>query len=179
MFNRVCRALVAAVLLSACGATAAPVAEPTAAPTAPAVPTITPLPTSPTATPVTAPTAVIGATFAPVKRAVWETTAGSDQLVGDCPNGSIVPPYGPVLITPADTGLSWRDVQQATYVFAGDANPNVFRYAGPNGRNDGTITMTLTFNDATTFSMQALYVKNDTPGCTHVYDYAGVFKFER
>lgn len=118
--------------------------------------------------------------MAPTKRSVWETTVGPDQLKGECPNGSIVPPYGPVLITPKPEtgGFDWRDVQNATYGFAPTA-ANTFAYAGPNGRKDGVITMTVTFVDAANFTMQAEYVKADAPGCVHGYDYKGVYKFDR
>jgi hypothetical protein len=131
----------------------------------------------------TAPTAAAavpaGESFAPVKRGVWETTVGPDEAKGTCPNGSIVPPYGPVLLTPGDGGvLEWKDVQNAIYAFKSSA-PNVYAYTGPNGRKDGVITMTLTFVDKTNFKMRADYVKSDTPDCTHGYDYAGVFKFDR
>ncbi len=125
------------------------------------------------------PTAAAAERFAPERRGVWETTPGTDELKGDCPNGSIVPPYGPVLITPIDAErLEWKDVQNAIYAFKASA-PNVYEYAGPNGRKDGVITMTLTFVDRTNFTMRADYVKADAPGCTHGYNYAGVFKFAR
>ncbi len=130
----------------------------------------------------TAPTAPARSAFAPAARAVWDTTASPDQLTGDCPDGSIVPPYGPVLLTPAAGApigaLQWKDVQNAVYLFA-PAGGESFTYAGPNGRADGMITMTLSFQDAKHFAMQADYVKDGAPGCVHGYAYAGVFKFAR
>lgn len=164
-------ALVAA-MLAACAA--APTSTPTAAP----APTPTPLPAPPTTapTPVEAPAADA---FAPQKRSVWETTVGPDQMRGDCPKGSIVPPYGPVLITPRDDGgFDWRDVQNATYTFA-PTSQGAFAYNGPNGRKDGVLTMTLSFKDEKSFGMQAEYVRSDAPACTHAYEYAGVYKFDR
>jgi hypothetical protein len=147
---------------------------PTPAPTSTAMPTSTPTPSA-TETPQAQ---AARSVFAPQKRSVWETTVGPDQLRGDCPKGSIVPPYGPVLITPRDDGgFDWKDVQNGVYAFtpAGDA----FTYSGPNVRKDGALTMTLTFKDEKTFAMQAEYVRTDAPACTHAYEYVGVFKFER
>ncbi len=90
----------------------------------------------------------------------------------------MVPPYGPVLITPNAAGFEWKDVQNAIYVFSPAAD-GAYLYAGPNGRKDGVITMTLRFDNATQFVMQAALVKNDSPACTHAYDYKGAFKFDR
>jgi hypothetical protein len=118
------------------------------------------------------------AAFKPDNRAVWETTASPDALQGDCPDGSVVPPYGPVLITPSTDGFDWKDVQNAVYAFAAVPEGG-YRYAGPNGRKDGQITMTLTFVDAQNFTMQADYVKTGSPACLHRFDYKGAFKFER
>jgi hypothetical protein len=117
--------------------------------------------------------------LAPSKRGVWETTVGPDTLTGNCPGGSVVPPYGPVLITPDGVQrFSWRDVQNATYGFEQLAF-NRYRYAGPSGRKDGVLTMTLEFVDTTSFTMRAEYVRTLEPDCAHGYDYKGVFKFER
>jgi hypothetical protein len=188
-FPRIVALLTLTIGMAACGqqptSTAAPVAVATSPPasTATAVPpTATPAPTAPatpTATPeqpAKAPPAT--SAFKLEKRAVWETTVSPDALQGDCPDGSIVPPYGPVLITPTDGGFEWKDVQNAVYGFAATSDGG-FRYAGPNGRKDGLITMTLTFVDAQSFTMQADYVKTNTPACLHRFDYKGAFKFER
>ena len=90
----------------------------------------------------------------------------------------MVPPYGPVLITPNAVGFEWKDVQNSIYAFNAAAE-GAFVYTGPNGRKDGVITMTLRFDNATQFAMQAQLVKTDSPACAHVYDYKGVFKFDR
>jgi hypothetical protein len=141
-------------------------------------PTVGPRATSTTAAPTASPATLVS-TIKIEQRAVWDTTASPDALQGTCPNGSIVPPYGPVLITPsANGGFDWKDVQNATYAFT-PTTDGAYRYNGPNGRADGVITMTVTFENATAFVMRADYVKSDTPGCTHQFDYKGVFKFAR
>ncbi len=179
-----CLFAMCALGMSACGT--GTVAAPTAAPTAVVASSATPA-AAPTAAPVAAatqtvapPTATVASTtdsFAPKKRAVWDTTASPDDVQGDCPGGSVVPPYGPVLITPNASGFEWKDVQNAVYSFT--SAPAGFAYAGPNARNDGVITMTLTFENAQAFKMRALYVKTAEPACTHAFDYLGAFKFER
>lgn len=181
---------VVTLLLTALLTGCAPVAAPTVAPidvraTLVAVPTAT-LPVPPATSrppvtigaPATATAAPAKSAFASAAPAVWDTTASPDQLTGDCPDGSIVPPYGPVLLTPAAGALQWKDVQNAVYLFA-PAGGEVFTYTGPNGRKDGVITMSLTFQDAQHFAMRADYVKDGAPGCVHGYIYAGVFKFAR
>ncbi len=171
--------LIASAALVACGGPAPAVPTATTSPTV--VPTATTAAIVPTATTASAAAIDVPAAqkFAPRQRSVWETTVGPDQMRGECPKGSIVPPYGPVLITPRDDGgLDWKDVQNSVYAFTPTA-AGAFAFAGPNGRTDGVLTMTLIFDTDKNFSMQAEYVRSDAPACTHAYEYAGVYKFDR
>ena len=171
--------LIAAAALVACGGPAPAVPTATTSPTV--VPTATTAAIVPTATTASAAAIDVPAAqkFAPRQRSVWETTVGPDQMRGECPKGSIVPPYGPVLITPRDDGgFDWKDVQNGVYAFTPTA-AGAFAFAGPNGRKDGVLTMTLIFDTDKNFSMQAEYVRSDAPACTHAYEYAGVYKFDR
>ncbi|MCX6018442.1 MAG: hypothetical protein NTZ50_08055 [Chloroflexi bacterium] len=176
MFRIALASLFAATALAAC----TPAAPAPTASAAPAIPTSTAAATAaaiPIETPSAGRTGAFG--FSPKKRSVWETTAGPDQLRGNCPNGSVVPPYGPVLITPRDDGgFDWKDVQNGTYAFT-TTDDGRFVYSGPNGRRDGAITMTLTFANDSKFAMQAEYVRTNAPGCIHIYEYAGAYKFDR
>lgn len=120
-----------------------------------------------------------GADFAPKERAVWDTSiVGQDQMQGNCTKGSVLPAYGLVQITPTEAGIEWKNQEPQPYVMS-RMGQNEYQYAGPNAINDGVVTMTVKFVDAQNLTMQREFAPNNDAGCTHVHDYAGVFKWNR
>lgn len=179
--------------LAACGgnepaATTTPVAIITPSPAPTAIPLPTPNATDVAIATATAQTALasplqspIGApaSFAPTQRSVWDTSiAGQDQMQGNCTQGSVLPAYGLVQITPAGNGIEWKNQEPKPYAMTRIAE-NEYQYAGPNSINDGVVTMTVKFVDAQNLTMQREFVPKGDAGCTHVHDYKGVFKWYR
>lgn len=129
---------------------------------------------SPLQSPMSAP-----ASFAPNQRSVWDTSiVGQDQMQGNCAQGSVLPAYGLVQITPAGDGIEWKNQEPKPYAMTRIAQ-NEYQYAGPNSINDGVVTMTVKFVDAQNLTMQREFVPKSDAGCTHVHDYKGVFKWFR
>jgi hypothetical protein len=199
MFRKTSRAMAlcaCVVALAACGG-----GEPPATTTPPAIitpspaPTAIPLPTpnatdaamstaaaqsalaSPLQSPIGTPASSTG--FAPAQRSVWDTSiVGQDQMQGNCTQGSVLPAYGLVQITPSDNGIEWKNQEPQPYAMTRIAE-NEYQYAGPNSINDGVVTMTVKFVDAQNLTMQREFVPKNDAGCTHVHDYNGVFKWYR
>jgi hypothetical protein len=120
-----------------------------------------------------------GADYAPTQRSVWDTSiVGQDQMQGNCTQGSVLPAYGLVQITPFEGGLEWKNQEPKPYEMTRVA-ANEYQFAGPNALNDGVVTMTVTFVDAQNLTMRREYVPENDAGCTHVHDYKGVFKWNR
>lgn len=129
---------------------------------------------SPLQSPISAP-----ASFAPAKQSVWDTSiVGQDQMKGNCTQGSVLPAYGLVQITPNGDGIEWKNQEPKPYAMTRIAE-NLYQYAGPNSIDDGVVTMTVKFVDAQNLTMQREFVPKNDAGCTHVHDYAGVFKWFR
>jgi hypothetical protein len=185
-----------------------PTLPPTLAPTASFTPTLPPTAVLPTATlspsplpsqtppPSTTPTGVPSATLAPTLTAVpptpkptavdftpqlvsvWNTTiVGSDSMKGTCSN-PVNPVYGLVQITPQGNTLVWKNQEPAPYTMA-RVRANVWQYAGPTSIGDGTVTMVVQFNSATTLGLTRTFVPSAEPNCTHVHSYSGVFQWNR
>jgi hypothetical protein len=186
MFSPVKRAMACgavAVSLIACGAAPAPTSTPVPPISAPA--TATPQPTvAPTVAPTEAPAATpasaraAGAGFAPAQRSVWETTIGQDEMSGECTQGSVLPAYGLVQITPSEDGLEWKNQEPKPYPMR-RVEQNIYAYAGPNSINDGVVTMTVTFSDEKSLLMLREFTPQNDPACTHRHEYTGVFKWFR
>lgn len=129
---------------------------------------------SPLQSPIGAP-----ASFAPTQRSVWDTSiVGQDQMQGNCTQGSVLPAYGLVQITPTGDGIEWKNQEPKPYAMTRIAE-NEYQYAGPNSIDDGVVTMTVKFVDAQNLTMRREFVPKSDAGCTHVHDYKGVFKWFR
>jgi hypothetical protein len=181
MFRALIIALCAILFTSCNSATPnpTPTSQPTptsAAPTSTSVPTVAPQKTN-TPEPTPQPNSNLP-DFAPKQRSVWDTTIGPDTMRGECPKGSVLPVYGLVQITPNGDTLEWKNQEPAPYVMKMIA-PNVYGYSGENSIKDGRVIMTATFSDEKNFAMTREYVANDTPTCTHVHEYKGVFKWNK
>lgn len=99
-------------------------------------------------------------------------------MSGECAQGSVLPAYGLVQITPVDDGLEWKNQEPQPYVMA-RVEPNVYAFAGPNSIADGVVTMTVTFQDEKSLTMVREFTPQSDPGCTHRHEYAGVFQWYR
>ena len=201
MFRKTSRAIalcMCVMALAACGGnepqvTTTPVAIITPSP----VPTAIPLPTanatevaiataaaqeaataSALASPLQSP-AGAPASLAPAERSVWDTSiVGQDQMQGNCTQGSVLPAYGLVQITPIGDGIEWKNQEPKPYAMTRIAE-NEYQYTGPNSINDGVVTMTVKLVDAKNLTMRREFVPKSDAGCTHVHDYNGVFKWFR
>jgi hypothetical protein len=136
-----------------------------------------------TATPATTDTTpssgqASGQDFAPTQRSVWNTAVGLDQMQGACPNGSMLPVYGLVQITPADNQLTWKNQEPKPYTFK-KVQANEYQYAGPTAINDGTVTMTLKFTSDKSLEMLRQFVATADPGCLHTHTYTGTFQWNK
>jgi hypothetical protein len=184
-------AVCALLVLPACGGNATP--QPTQAPAATAAPvatsTIAPTPTAAatataaaTDTPAPSPTAAAepGAqtNFAPKVRSVWNTAVGLDQMTGTCSQGSVLPVYGLVQITPAGDDLTWKSQEPKPYTLKRLA-VNQYEYSGPTSIDDGVVTMTLKFSSDKALEMLRVFVSKADPACTHTHEYTGTFQWER
>lgn len=121
------------------------------------------------------------ASVLPAVSSVWNTTIGPDNMTGDCTQGSVLPVYGLVQVTPVEGKLDtieWKNQEPKPYAFK-QVEPNVFSYAGPTSIDDGTVTMTVTFKGETAFTMVRQFVSRADPACVHTHDYAGEFKWTR
>ena len=103
-------------------------------------------------------------------------------MTGDCTKGSVLPAYGLVQITPAETGagdsLEWKNQEPKPYAMA-RAAANSYVYAGPNSIHDGVVTMTVTFVDDKNLKMLRQFTSQNDPACTHTHEYTGVFQWFR
>jgi hypothetical protein len=189
------------VVTASCGANPSPTLAPTSAPAS-----ATPAPTSTvapaTATEVASPTPAQQVTatlettatttvtaandsnqanpqdLAPSTRSIWNTAVGLDQMQGACPNGSMLPVYGLVQITPQGDQLNWKNQEPKPYTFS-KVQTNEYRYAGPSAINDGTLTMTLKFTSDKTLEMLRQFVATADPGCLHTHTYTGTFQWNK
>lgn len=136
--------------------------------------TMTSTATTPVETPATPATQTSG-DFAPTEPGRWQTSTPTDQMSGGC-STSVLAPYGPAIVRPVEGGLSWYNTAQEDYLLARQV-PNVYAYAGPTTRGDGTVTLEVTFSSATTLNMTRIFVPSTEPGCTHTYQQTGTFEF--
>jgi hypothetical protein len=174
------------MVCASCGATPSPTSAPTAVP-ASATPNPTPTEAaSPTptqkisATETTATTTMAedGQDFTPKERSVWNTAVGLDQMKGTCANGSMLPVYGLVQITPQGDELTWKNQEPKPYTFH-KMQTNEYQYAGPTAINDGTVTMTLKFTSDQSLEMLREFVATADPGCLHTHTYTGTFQWNK
>ena len=191
------RTLVAAslvVLVAGCGAGPTPTSAPTSSPASatpnPTATVVLPMETvaaSPTpaqeisateATTSTTSEAAGGQDFAPTERSVWNTAVGLDQMQGTCANGSMLPVYGLVQITPQGDQLTWKNQEPKPYTF-NKVQTNEYQYAGPTAINDGVVTMTLKFTSDKALEMLRQFVASADPGCLHTHEYTGTFQWNK
>ncbi len=179
------------VFTASCGAAPSPTSAPTSVPAsattvststvAPAIATEAASPTPApeiTATLATTDTTSSGQDFAPAERSVWNTAVGLDQMQGTCPNGSMLPVYGLVQITPEENQLTWKNQEPKPYTFI-KVQTNEYQYAGPTAINDGTVTMTLKFTSDKSLEMLRQFVATADPGCLHTHTYTGTFQWNK
>jgi hypothetical protein len=91
-------------------------------------------------------------------------------------SGTILAPYGPVIIRPNASGLGWVNTANEEYTLT-RLGLNVYQYAGATTRGDGIVTIGVTFTSATTFNMSRVFAPSAEPGCTHTYAQIGTFEF--
>jgi len=91
-------------------------------------------------------------------------------------SGTILAPYGPVIIRPNLSGLGWVNTANEDYTLT-RLGPNVYQYSGNTTRGDGLVTIGVTFTSATTFNMSRVFAPAAEPGCTHTYAQTGTFEF--
>jgi hypothetical protein len=96
-------------------------------------------------------------------------------MAGPC-SGTVLAPYGPVIIRPNASGLGWVNTAQESYTLT-RLGPNLYQYSGPTTLGNGTVTIGVTFTSATTFDMTRVFAPSAEPGCTHTYFQTGVFEF--
>lgn len=181
------------VFTASCGAAPSPTSAPTSVPaSATTVSTSTVAPATEVASPTPAQeiTATLATTdttssgqasgqdFAPAERSVWNTAVGLDQMQGTCPNGSMLPVYGLVQITPEENQLTWKNQEPKPYTFK-KVQTNEYQYAGPTAINDGTVTMTLKFTSDKSLEMLRQFVATADPGCLHTHTYTGTFQWNK
>jgi hypothetical protein len=177
------------VLTASCGAAPSPTSAPTSVPAsattvststvAPATEAASPTPAQEiTATLATTDTTPSGQDFVPAERSVWNTAVGLDQMQGTCPNGSMLPVYGLVQITPEENQLTWKNQEPKPYTFK-KVQTNEYQYAGPTAINDGTVTMTLKFTSDKSLEMLRQFVATADPGCLHTHTYTGTFQWNK
>jgi hypothetical protein len=158
----------------------------TTPPTPPTPPTPVPTNGGTPSTPIPTPKATSASSnpaihdYTPSQRSVWDTKIGQDQMSGACTQGSVLPAYGLVQITPlpGDGELEWKNQEPRPYPMK-HIDANQYAYAGPNAIDDGVVTMTVKFLDDKNLTMLRQYTSKADPGCTHTHEYTGEFKWFR
>ncbi len=128
----------------------------------------------------TAPTASSpagGTDYTPTVAQVWDFTQGQDNLSGTCAGTQILPPYGPMKITPHGNTLELNTKEPTPYILT-RVQPNIYSYSGPTATGDGKVTLTLTFTGEETSKMTRALVPNNDPACTHTHYYTGAFQWD-
>ncbi len=161
-------------------ATAADTATAAASGTAAASSTLAASATAVPPTPTISPSKIAtAAEYTPQQTSVWDTelSPNTDNMQGTC-SGPVTPVYGLVQITPQGGTLVWKNQEPAPYTLS-RVRANTWQFSGPNGLNDGTVTLVVQFTSATTLQLTRTFVASAEPNCTHVHHYAGVFKWYR
>jgi hypothetical protein len=115
--------------------------------------------------------------YAPTVAQVWDFTQGPDNLSGTCAGNQILPPYGPMKITPHGNTLELNTKEPTPYTLA-RVQANVYSFSGPTATGDGTVTMVLTFTGKESLKMSRALVPNSDPACTHTHYYTGVWQWD-
>lgn len=144
-------------------------------PVAPSAVPPTALPPKPTVAAATATPS--GPDYSPKVQSVWDTKVGADQMRG-CSGGSLLPAYGLVQVTPDGETLTWKNTEPKPYVMK-KIGPGQWRYEGPTSLDDGTVKMVVTFTGEKTLTMSRSFIPKGEPGCTHMHEYTGEYKWDR
>jgi hypothetical protein len=115
--------------------------------------------------------------YTPTVAQVWDFTQGQDNLSGTCAGTQLLPPYGPMKITPHGNTLELNTKEPTPYTLT-RVQPNVYSYSGPTATGDGTVTLVLTFTGKAASKMTRALVPNNDPACTHTHYYTGVFQWD-
>lgn len=114
------------------------------------------------------------ATFVPVGTSVWQAVASVDTMTGDCSALPIATCDHLVAIIEEGDSIAWRGQEPLPYSMA-PADSNTFTYNGRNHLDNAELSLSITFESETTWSMTWTQVFDNEPDCTHTFSYQADF----
>ena len=130
-----------------------------------------------TGAPVTNPTSptvdtVNNVSLVPAGRTIWTAFSGADNMSGTCKSAPLVTCTHPAAVTLNSNGsITWRGQEPKDYTLRSIGN-NTFSFSGRNFQGNANISLTLTFNSATSWNLTMRQVFDSEPTCTHVFYYS-------
>lgn len=103
-------------------------------------------------------------------RSIWWANSGQEFSSGTCNFPPVAVCEHLVAITPTADGISWRG-QEATPYTMYSAGDNFFSYSGRNKLNNANISMALTLNSTTSWTMTMTTVFDNDPECVRTFYY--------
>lgn len=121
--------------------------------------------------PTTAFTVAEEGSFVPAGRSIWNANSGEDVVSGNCNYPPLVMCNHLVAITPAGNAISWRGQEPQPYTLTEVAD-NEYSFAGRNQLGNANISLYLTFNSETNWTMTMTQIFDNDPECTHTFYYS-------